>query len=265
VPCSCHRGTRNQNRLFQMLLAGECHVDNTREPRFMTTGVLLSDEQIIEFTRQLRRRARFARQAAVEVLANVAFDQFARPDRLALLLAALNTSELRDKARESLTYALRGMDEAQLASLRPDERRALRLSIAKALPHQHAEFMIAVVRALLHSGDLEAIPALASLMERSAISRRVVRRYANGWGYRSDVVVSFEGTREEEHDTRQVHTATHVAYERLTLLAEQLATKGNLLVPASSPDDDTLVRPASASSSEDANLLRPTSCETDVN
>jgi hypothetical protein len=230
----------------------------------MARGALLSDEQIGDLTAQLRHRTRFARRAAVEILTNVDFDQFERPVRLSLLLAALDTPELQDLARGALTRVLRGMDDAELAALLPDERRSLRQSLASAFPHRHAEFIIGVVRALVHSCDLEAIPELASLMEKSAISRRVVRRFAHGWGYTDSIVASFEGTREEESEMWRVHTAAHVAYERLAALAERLETKGDLLVPAAEPRDDTLLRPGAATSSEDAYLLRPADGETDT-
>jgi hypothetical protein len=212
-----------------------------------------TEEQIAELTNQLRSRSRGVRDRATFRLAGVDLEQFERPPRVSLLLAALNSQELQDRARDSLARVLRGLDDAKLLRLGQDERNALRQSINLRKPHRHAEFLVEVVRTLLHLGDTGAILGLERLVERSAIRKKwsTPLRYDS-----SHIMTTFEGAYDEEHAMHRVHNAAHTACERLRLLAEKVAQGATLLHPASAPEDEQLVRPASTSTSDPDQLLR---------
>jgi hypothetical protein len=222
----------------------------------MARAKVFTEEQIADLTNQLR--SGWVRGRTVKALADTDFEQFEQPLRMAFLLAALNATALRDRARDSLARVLRGLDDAELASLGPEERLALRRSLELARPHLHADFLVAVANTLLHIGDTNAVRDLERLVQRSTISSEKSVQADGDYGpVITKWVRTFEGRWDEERDMSRVRTAAHVACERLKLLAEQATSDGNLLHAASAPESEQLVRPASAGRREPEDLLRP--------
>jgi hypothetical protein len=198
---------------------------------------VFTEEHIATLTGQLRSRRGRAR--AVGELASADFEQFERPPRVALLLAALNAPVLRDRARDSLVRALWGLDDADLERLGEKERSALRNSLTLAIPHLHADYLVAAVKILRRLNDTEAIHDLEQLIEHLKVS--------------SDQALSWE----EYTAENRVRTAANVACKRLKLLAEQMVPTATLLRPAPAPGQEELLRPASSGRSNPDELLRP--------
>ena len=220
-----------------------------------------TQEQILDLTLRLRSRWAWARGRAAYELADADFEQLERPPRLGLLLAALHAKALRGKAEESLARVLRGLDEDELAMLGGKERQTLRRLLSEPKPYLHSDFLIAVVHVLVRLEDMDSLSDLERLVERSTISQYVTRERRGYWtrGLNKEIVRSFEGTYDEEHSMRRVRSAANVACEQLRRLAEQPELGTTLLHPASSPESEELLRPATTFNSEPDRLLRPTS------
>lgn len=223
----------------------------------MATDNAFTEEQIAGLTNALRGRSGRSRSRAVADLAGVDFERFERQPQVALLLAAMNAPALRDRARDSLARVLSGLDDSEIARLHPEERLALRHSLALAKPYLHADFLLAAVHTLFQLGDVDALPDLERLIERATITKTTTRKITLGYGIESQISYSFQGTPEEVHAMNRVRTAAHVACERLRLLAEQMAPAAKLLRPAVAPAPEQLVRPASATCSDSEHLVRP--------
>lgn len=214
------------------------------------------DDHVAELTRRLHSRLGWVRHPAVEELADVDFEPFEQPPRLALL-AAMNAPELRDRARDSLARVLRAMEPDDLRQIGPEERRILRASIKWSRPQAHADYLVEVAQMLLRLGDTDAIHVLDNLVERSTIRQYMVEEYHKGQGTTRRVERSFRGSHAEEREVRRVRSAAHVACERLRLLGKKLAPGGTLLHPASAPESEELLRPAGNPAVDPSHLLHP--------
>ena len=219
-------------------------------------GLPPTSEQIAEWIDRLRSRFAWTRAQAVEELVEVDFERLERPPQVSLLLAAMNAPELRDKAPESLTRVLRGLEPEEHDLIDHDARHSLRKSIRLSKPHRHADFLVEVSSCLLRLRDFEAIPLLENLVERCIIRQHMAEKHGRGWGTTRNIERGFRGYPAEEHDVRRVRSAAHVACERLKLMAETAAAGGTLLHPELRPDPEDLLRPAIHSHSDPEHLLR---------
>ncbi len=216
-------------------------------------------EYIADLADRLRDRLWWVRNRAAHDLTDIDLEQFERPPRLGLLLAALNAPTLRVRAQESLTRVLRGLDDDELARIGEQDCHHLRQCLDLGKPHLHADFLIAVVRVLVRLEDRGAKPGLDRLLERTTISSYKIRLPAGTGIVQERTVRTFEGTIEEEHNLRRVRSAAHVACEQLRRLADCAAPARILLQPAFPPEPEELLRPASITASDPETLLRPDS------
>jgi len=218
-----------------------------------------TSEYIADLADRLRDRLWWVRNRAAHELTDIDLEQFERPPRLGLLLAALNAPALRVRAQESLTRVLRGLNAEELTRVGEQECHNVRQCLDLDKPHLHADFLIAVVHFLVRLEDTGAKPGLNRLLARTTISSYKIRLPAGTGIVQERTVRTFEGTREEEHNLRRVRSAAHVACEQLRRLADSADPAKNLLQPAFPPEPQQLLRPASTATSDPDTLLRPDS------
>lgn len=211
------------------------------------------DKKARELEAHLTSRWRWVRRKAIAQLQSAGLEMYERPPRIGLLLAALRVESLRNNAADSLARVLRELRDRRTDIISAGERSALRQSLELDKPQNYAEFIIQVTRMLLRLSDLDAIPHLERLVERTTI--RWVTATPMLYREQPQVIRSFEGTKEEVRNMHRVNAAARAALERLTVIMQREISGHGLLRPTSKPPVENLVTPASGWETKPDNLL----------